>query len=86
MQYYSNDYISDRQSVDLGTKKIINDYNSIADDFKKSDKKFWGEFTLYNELISKYNGGGNYGSEVNQLTMIILNRFYKETKDTLKPS
>lgn len=85
MQFYSQTFISDEQSVNLGSQKIRNDYILWLQDFKTKEQQFYGDWIACDVIISKYNGGSKYRSEVEELVKIILERFYKGTKDTLKP-
>jgi hypothetical protein len=84
MQVHSTKIISDKQSVDLGTKKIHSTFQRIYEERKLKPTEFYGEWQVYNEIIADYNGGSSYLSEVSDLTRIILEKFYKETTDTLR--
>lgn len=84
MQVKSDKIISDLESVKLGTAKVVNAYQQYLDKLTKENGEFY-EYSAYYEIISNYNGGSSYQSEVADLISIIKENFYKDTNDTLDP-
>lgn len=86
MQFPTNEYINDEQSVILGTKKIHNAYLETVKSFTSNEKTYYiDNSTFYEPVISKYNGGNAYREAVGTLTEIILGKYYPNTKDSLIP-
>jgi hypothetical protein len=83
MQVLSTKMISDRKSVELGTKKIYDAYLNFKQNYLINPNKYYGDWTAYDEIISDYNGGESYRSEVSNLTSTILNTFYENRTDKL---
>ena len=83
MQVLSEKILTDRESILLGTKKIVNAYNKYVLE-NKNDESDYFEWSLINSIISDYNTGDSYCTEVHELSTIIRTEFYKETKDTLE--
>jgi len=84
MQVRSDKIISDLQSVKLGTKKIVEIYQNYLDRLKTENCAFY-EYSAYVEIISNYNGGSSYHSEITDLISTIRESFYKNIVDTLEP-
>ncbi|MHA4896225.1 hypothetical protein ACXZ1K_15845 [Pedobacter sp. PWIIR3] len=81
MQIRTNHYIGDRQSVDLGVRKITMKYTQL----KNSElwRGFENEDQVARELVRDFNGGDSYWYEVWNLTEIIKEKFYKGDTDKL---
>ena len=86
MQMSSKEFINDMQSVSLGAKKIRESYDAYRVNFNHGTDVFYYESMGYGPAISDYNGGLAYRQEVEQLTNIILYKYYSGTKDTLNPA
>lgn len=86
MQVRSDEFINDKQSVALGTKKIRSSYEAYSSAFNPEVDEFHYESMGYGPVIAAYNGGISYREEVETLTRIILDKYYSETSDTLNPS
>ena len=81
MQVFSKRMLTDEESVLLGTKKIVNAYRKYMTENNESD---FYEWSAINNIISDYNSGDSYCSEVHDLSIIIKDEFYKNTKDSLE--
>lgn len=77
MQVYSDKLISDKESVELGTDKILNTYNKHYKEYEEGKKSvYYGEWQLIHEIISDYNSGEEYFTGVNELQELIANKYY----------
>jgi len=82
MQVSSNKLLSDKESVKVGTMKIVKAYKSfLAKNKDKSDELY--EWYAMNEIIGDYNTGEKYNSGVSELVTIIKNNFYFNSSDKL---
>jgi hypothetical protein len=84
MQVKSSKQISDIESVQIGTKKIVKSYHDYLNELKNENKDFY-EYSAYYSIIESYNGGSSYNCEVTDLISSIRENFYKKTNDTLEP-
>lgn len=82
MQVRSNVLISDKESVILGTTKILNSYKKYIEENSKDVEEIY-ECIVISSIISDYNVGSDYLCEVNDLSYQIRNLFYKNTKDSI---
>lgn len=85
MQVPSKKIISDKESVDIGTKKIRSAYARVLEKYKAAPQDGYGEWTINWEIIADYNGGSSYRTEISHLASKILETFYKGTTDNLMP-
>jgi outer membrane protein assembly factor BamB len=85
MQFPTEELIGDRESVDLGTKKIYNSYQDILNKTEGEQATYYGEWAVVEEVIGKYNGGSRYYNEVSSLSDTIRGLFYRNITDTLFP-
>lgn len=85
MQVRSDTLISDKESVWIGASKIVEIYNGYLHEIKNNQYEL-SEWVAYDYIISKYNGGTSYSSEINRLFSIIKDTFYKDTKDSIVPT
>lgn len=85
MQFPTSQYINDRQSVVRGVRKIRKSYKKIRDNYKPEKHTYFSEEMIYSQIISKYNGGVAYKTEVSTLVETILSKYYKNTTHTLNP-
>ncbi len=86
MQFPTSEYITDKQSVILGTRKVRNTYNETLKLFVFNDNICCVvNATFYEPVISKYNGGSAYKEAVGKLTETILSKYYPNTTDSLVP-
>ncbi len=83
MQVLSDRYITDKESVELGMTKIKKAHEKYLSKSSVSSEDSY-EWSVMNEIISDYNVGNSYYSEVSNLVEYIKENFYKNTKDTLK--
>jgi len=83
MQFPTDRFINDKQSVDLGTKKIRKAYDNILKKSQAEKEGYYGEFGISAEIISNYNAGSKYFNEVSTLTDSIKEEFYNNSKDLL---
>lgn len=86
MQVFSEKMLTDKESVELGSKKIFTAYKKFLENYKSSADKYYGEWSVYGEIIADYNGGSSYRSEVETLVATIMDTFYKSVKELLIPS
>ena len=86
MQFPTNQYINDRQSVVRGVRKILKSYKKVRDNYNSEEHTYFSEEMVYSQIISKYNGGIAYQTEVVTLVETILSKYYKNTTHTLNPA
>jgi len=84
MQVKSDRLISDEESVMLGTNKVLEAYSEYLKKINHNISEYY-EWSAYDFIISNYNGGISYSSEIHRLFTIIKETFYKDTTDSLKP-
>lgn len=84
MQYKSNKFINDYQSIELGCKKIQEVYSKIM--LKNEDMNYYDDWMALNHIIESYNVGSLYLSEVRSLYDFILEHYYQESESYLRPS
>lgn len=82
MQVNSHKLISDKESVILGTTKIVKSYNKYITENSVEGEKIY-EGSVINSIITNYNVGSDYLYEVNDLCYELRKLFYKNTKDNL---
>ncbi|MCX2432831.1 hypothetical protein [Pedobacter sp. GR22-10] len=85
MQFPTDKFITDLQSVDLGTKKLRNKYNSILAEIDEKPEIGYSIYDAEREIIGNYNGGSKYYNEIMQLSNSIKEQFYSGSIDTLLP-
>jgi hypothetical protein len=83
MQVKSKKILSDYESVVLGTEKVVKSYDQYLKRSNPEQGEYY-QFYVVQEIISEYNGGLSYASEINALTSTIIENFYKNTEDTLE--
>lgn len=82
MQVKSDKLINDKESVILGTNKIVNScYKYIKENTIEKEKIY--EWNVISSIISDYNIGSEYLHEVNELSYEIRKTFYPNSKDNL---
>lgn len=82
MQVKSDKLINDKESVILGTSKIVTCYNNYVKENSIDGEKIY-EWSAINNIISDYNVGSEYSYEVTELSYEIRKIFYPNTKDNL---
>jgi hypothetical protein len=82
MQVYTHKYLTDMESVILGTKKIVNAYNTIIAEAKEQNEDY-NEWRVILKIIEDYNIGSSYSYEVSQLADSIKDEFYKNSIDSI---
>jgi len=86
MQFPTSEYITDKQSVIFGIRKVRNSYNKSLNSFIFNNNVYYVEnSTFYEPVISEYNGGSAYREAVGTLTETILAKYYPNTTDSLVP-
>lgn len=82
MQVLTNKFLTDKESVILGTTKIVDAYKIYLN---KSDNENYeyNEWSVMSQIIADYNTGTSYSYEVTELAQMIKKEFYKGTNDTL---
>jgi len=81
MQFRSGHYITDKESVKLGTQKICDKFHSLK---QSSDWRLYeNDFQVARDLILDYNGGESYSGEVTNLMYDIQTTFYTHSSDEL---
>jgi len=83
MQFPTEKYINDKQSVNLGTKKLRRKFDLILKEIKKHPATDYQNYKVEQEIISHYNGGSKYYLEIIELSESIRNEFYKESQEYL---
>lgn len=84
MQYYTETYISDIQSVQLGINKVIKKYNEEIQIYNKGEKKgYYGEWDMKRLLANSYNTGSDYQSDVLEMWEKVLKEKFPKTTDRL---
>ena len=86
MQFPTERFIDDKQSVALGTQKVRKSYEAVVANYTPAEDDYYDESLIYNPIISKYNGGSAYQQAVGDLVIRILAKFYANTSDTLNPA
>ena len=82
MQVRSDTLINDKESVILGTNKIVDSYNKYVRENTVEGEEIY-EWSVINSIISDYNVGSDYLYEVNDLSYEIRKLFYPNSKDNL---
>jgi hypothetical protein len=82
MQVSTNKLLTDKESIILGTKKIVNAHKDYLT--KPEDGYGYNEWSAIRQIISDYNTGNSYNYEVIDLAQTIKQEFYKQTNDTLE--
>jgi outer membrane protein assembly factor BamB len=85
MQFPTEKIIGDKESVDLGTKKLYSSYQHILNKSEGEQSTYYGESAVLQEIIAKYNGGSRYYIEISSLSETIEKLFYSNTTDTIYP-
>jgi hypothetical protein len=83
MQVYSKRLLTDKESVELGTQKIVAAYNQYIGNITNENPG--NEWSARNHIINDYNTGCRYYEEVSELANQIKDQFYKSTTDQLIP-
>ncbi|PIQ20093.1 MAG: hypothetical protein COW65_17020 [Cytophagales bacterium CG18_big_fil_WC_8_21_14_2_50_42_9] len=84
MQFYTNKMISDYESVELGTDKILNTSNRHIKEYNEGKKDgYYNDWQLISDIISDYNSGEKYQSGVNELHTLIEDKFYNNDIESL---
>ncbi len=84
MQFKSNTYINDNESVILGVNKIQNGFQHAKKEYYSGLKEqYYSEYDLKKELISLYNSGDQYQEDISEMMDLILKKFYPETTHML---
>ena len=84
MQVKSDRLISDEESVILGANKIVESYSDYLQKINHNHNEYQ-DWIAYDFIISNYNVGTSYSSEIHRLFSIIKETFYKDSKDSLRP-
>ena len=82
MQVRSDRLLSDFESVQLGTEKIVEAYKKYIEKLVEKNESF-SECAAIHSIIQDYNTGSSYNSEVSELADIIKNTFYKDKEYSL---
>lgn len=95
MQVRTGRNISDEESVLLGAKKIVADWNdgiqknlsaAMARYSKEKNlerRRKYGKADIFRKVIAQFNGGTAYGSEISYLYSDILKQFYPKVRDNI---
>jgi hypothetical protein len=83
MQFKTDRLISDDESIELGTKKILNEYIAIKniDDAISTNRN---EYLITRRLIVNYNPDERYFSEVYKILLILYEGPYKGSHEKLE--
>ncbi|MGE6218951.1 hypothetical protein ACQKCH_03910 [Nubsella zeaxanthinifaciens] len=81
MQFKTDRYIGDKESVLLGTQKILDKYQSLK---QSPDWTYYeNDYQVARDIIQDYNGGESYSSEVMNLMYTIQSQSYPNLVDEL---
>ena len=83
MQYYSEQYINDKQSVISGIDKIIIGYNQLVVEYENKTIVGDYEWGFRAKIANIYNAGNDYSDDVIDMWDIIMERYYPKTTDKL---
>lgn len=78
MQVLTDKYITDEQSVILGTKKIMSNY-----EYLKVHKQYYYDDSIKEDIVKRYNNNDKYIKEIVLLSNELEQRYYPNTKDVL---
>lgn len=81
MQFRTTRYITDTESVKLGTQKIFDKYHQLKQ--SSSWASYENDFQIAADIIADYNGGESYNGEVSNLIYAIQILFYANSTDEL---
>lgn len=81
MQFRTNNYIGDSESVRLGTQKIFNKFQSLKQSAQWS--LYENDYQVARDIIADYNGGESYTNEAINLMHNVQRMFYPNTTDEL---
>ena len=82
MQVSTTKFLTDNESVILGTTKIVAAYKLYLQKTSEENEEYY-EWSVMSQIIGDYNTGTSYGYEVTELAQTIKDEFYKGTNDTL---
>lgn len=85
MQFPTEKFINDKQSVDLGTKKLRDKYDLILKEMEEGKHVDYTEYSIERDIIAHYNGGTKYYSEISDLSESLRAEFYEGSKHHLSP-
>jgi len=83
MQYFSNEYINNEQSITLGINKIINEYTTLVEEYKNNNKEDYSELQFKHRIANIYNNGYPYACEITTIWNKIMDNYFKNTTDKL---
>lgn len=82
MQYYTSRYISDKQSVELGAEKIIQECEHLMAEYKAGkEKPYGGDYGLRYDMAGIYNTGQQYQNDTFELWNEITEKYYPDSKN-----
>lgn len=85
MQFYSNIYITNQESVELGAEKIIYESERIVEKYKKGkEEPYGGGYMLGYEMSEIYNTGNRYSSDIYSLWDQIMQKYYSSSIEDFK--
>ena len=82
MQVTTEDFINDRESVVLGSKKIVSDFNAIKD----HPEQRYGYWPVRRLVLKSYNPDDDYISEVARIDDELKKLFYLKKETNFDPS
>jgi len=84
MQVNTNEYINDRKSVEKGCYRILNSFQNHKHLFISNKKQYYhGDYSIISDIISDYNLGSEYHSEVYEIFTYVKSEFYKNDQEIL---
>lgn len=85
MQVFSKNIIGDKESVRLGTRKLVADFEALKAVYLKrnvnDDQYFDIDRTYQTKLVEKYNPDGNYSYEILSLADDLSIKFFDKTNN-----
>lgn len=82
MQVKTDKLIDDLESVKLGTNKLVSSYKNYATKMMEKQEAYYNWDSIY-QIITDYNVGSSYVSEVTELATEIKDLYYSNTTDFL---
>lgn len=83
MQYYSDVYITNNESIELGIKKILDGYSNLI---AEENNEHYYKYQFRYDLANIYNTGHEYSYDVVEMWDQIMAKFYPDTLDKLYES
>ncbi len=84
MQVNTDKYINDKESVSIGARKIVADYEKAKLEIEQEKNIYNPEFLIRRLVLKKYNPDDDYINEVNDLYFMLVKNFTSKVKDVFE--